>query len=71
MDSKVLLGKILHRINDKKTSQVDGYNSFGYLKETNQDVFLTRENGDDTRIPFEKILKAIEAYKNNIELYDL
>jgi len=70
MDSKILLGKILQRFFDKKVAQVEGYNSFGYLKETNQAVRLTREGGADTVVPFKKIIKGIEAYKANPQLYD-
>ena len=70
MDSKILLGKILQRFYDRKAAQVEGYNSFGYLKETNQSVLVTRQAGADTVIPFEKIIKGIEAYKANPQLYD-
>jgi len=69
MDSKILLGKILQRFSDQKTAQVEGYNSFGYIRETDNAVFVTREAGDDTFIPFEKILKVIEAYKLRPNLY--
>lgn len=70
MDSKILLGKILQRFFDKKIAKVEGYNSFGYLRETNNSVYVTREGGDDTLIPFNKIIDGIEAYQSNSELYD-
>jgi hypothetical protein len=70
MDSKILLGKILQRFSDKKKSQVKGYNSFGYIYETNSAVYVTRENGNDTAISFDKIIVAIDAYKEFPELYD-
>jgi len=70
MDSKILLGKILQKFKDKKISHVSNYNSFGYIKETDNAVFVTRESGNDTRLPFEKILIAIDAFKDNSELYD-
>lgn len=69
MDSKILLGKILQRFSDKKIAQVEGYNSFGYIRETDNAVFVTREAGNDTLIPFENILKVIEAYKLKPNLY--
>lgn len=69
MDSKILLGKILQRFNDTKISKVDDYNSFGYIGETNNSVFVTREKGKDTAIPFEKILIGINEYKTNPDLY--
>ena len=70
MDSKILLGKILQRFFDKKISKYKSYNSFGYLRETNSAVDLTREKGQNTKIPFVKILIGIESYKENPKLYD-
>ncbi|MBL4879801.1 MAG: hypothetical protein JKX82_00620 [Oleispira sp.] len=70
MNSKILLGKILQRFCDKRISQVEGYNRFGYLRETHNSVYVSRENGKDTRIPFEKILDGIEAFKAKPELYN-
>ena len=69
MDSKILLGKILQRFKDKAVAKVEGYNSFGYIRETENSVFVTREAGEDTPVPFEKILKGIDAYKSNTALY--
>ena len=69
MDSKILLGKILQRFKDKTFAKVDGYNSFGYIRETDKAVFVTREAGEDTPIPFVKILKGIDAYKSNTTLH--
>ncbi len=69
MDSKILLGKILQRFSDKKTAQVEGYNGFGYIRETESAVLVTREAGEDTPVPFSKILKGIDAYKSDTSLY--
>lgn len=69
MDSKILLGKILQRFKDRKVAKVIGYNSFGYIRETENSVFVTREAGADTAIPFEKILIGIDAYKKNNSLF--
>jgi hypothetical protein len=69
MDSKILLGKILQRFKDKAVAKVEGYNSFGYIRETKNSIFVTREAGKDTVIPFEKILKGIDAYKSNSTMY--
>jgi len=70
MHSKILLGKILQRFADCKVAQVKGYKSFGYIKETNNAVILSRENGVDTPVPFGKIELGIEAYKSNTTLYN-
>jgi len=70
MDSKILLGKILQRFSDRSVSKVEGYNSFQYLRETDNSVYVGREKGQDTSIPFKKIIVGIEAFKENPELYD-
>ncbi len=70
MDSKILLGKIIQRFKDQKESQVIGYNSFGFIRETNDAVYVTRQAGKDTKIPFSKILVAIDAFKESPELYN-
>ncbi|RZK10503.1 MAG: hypothetical protein EOO46_10535 [Flavobacterium sp.] len=69
MDSKILLGKILQRFCDAKITKVTGYNSFGYIKETGNAVYVTRENGKDTRVSYEKVIIGIEAYKIQPTLY--
>ncbi len=70
MDSKILLGKILQRFFDRKVAKVEGYNKFEYLKETSSSVYVSRETGDDTPVPFKKIIVGIEIYQQNPELYD-
>jgi hypothetical protein len=70
MDSKILLGKILQRFKDNKIARVEGYFEFGYIRETEKTVYVTREKGKDTPIPFKKILEGIEVYKSNPELYN-
>jgi len=70
MDSKILLGKILQKFKAQKVAQVQGYKSFGYIRETENMVYVTREAGKDTPISFEKMKAAIEAYKSNPHLYN-
>lgn len=70
MDSKILLGKILQKFKAQKVAQVQGYKSFGYIRETENMVYVTREAGKDTAIPFEKIEVGIRAYKSNPKLYN-
>ncbi len=69
MDTKILIGKILQKFKAQKIAQVQGYKSFGYIRETENMVYVTRETGMDTAIPFEKIKIGIEAYKSNPNLY--
>jgi len=70
MESEFLLDKILKAFREKKIAQVEGYNSFGYIRETGKAIWVTREKGQDTQIPFIKILKGINAYKAKPELYN-
>lgn len=71
MNSHILLGKILQRFCDSGISRVEGFNSFEYLRETCNTVYLKRENGQETSIPFKKIIVGIEAFKLNPELFNL
>ena len=69
MNSLILLEKILQRFKDRGITKVQGYNSFGYLRETPNSVYVSREDGIDTPVPFEKIRIGIEAFQSNILLY--
>ena len=71
MNSNILLGKILQRFCDSGISRVEGFNSFEYLRETSIYVYVKRENGQETSIPFKKIIVGIEAFKLNPELFNL
>ncbi len=70
MDARILLGKILQRFYDKRVAQVKAYNAFGYLRETDHSVWVSRETGQDTEITFQKILLGIEAYQSKPDLYN-
>lgn len=69
MESKILLGKILQRFRDQQFVQVEGYNRFEYIRETEKAVWVTREKGADTPVPFNKLIKGIEAFQNDPNLY--
>lgn len=69
MESRILLGKILQRFSDSKVAKVDGYNTFGYLRETSTAVYVSREKGKDSRVSFANIIAGIEAYQSNSSLY--
>ena len=70
MNSDEILAKILHKFRDTQFSQVPGYKRFGYIRETDSVVVVSRQDGEDTRIPFSKIKQGIEAVKDDITLYD-
>jgi len=69
MHSKILLGKILQRFADQKTAKGHSRSSFDYIRETQNAVFVTRLNGLDTEIPFDKIGMGIDLYKSDPSLY--
>lgn len=69
MDSLILVGKILQKFKDRGSVEVDGYNTFTYINETQNSVLVGRENGADTPIPFEKIKLGVEAFQSNTDLY--
>lgn len=63
MDSKILLGKILQRFKDQKITKVEGYNTFEYIKEQKNKLYVTRENGKDTAPPSLKSLLLLMHLK--------
>ena len=63
-DNYKILQKMLEAFRNNGYAQVKGYNRFGYLKETDKAVFVSRETGKDTRVPFDKILLGIEALQD-------
>ncbi len=71
MDSKIILGRLLQKFIDLQVSQFADYNEFGFVSLSVSSVTVSRENGDDTPLPFKKIITAIEGYQRNNELYDL
>ena len=70
MDSKIILGRILEKFIENKISKYAGYASFGYVSHSDNIIIVTREKGNDTKVPFKKILAGIEAYKLNYKLYE-
>ena len=70
MENKIILGRILQRFIDRQVAQVGSYNAFGFVKIKNSSILVSREAGEDTPIPFSKLIIGIEAYKEHLELYD-
>lgn len=68
-DPKIILGKILKRFTDNKEALSIEKKRFAYIRETDNAVWVSREDGEDTRVPFDKLLTGIEAYQENVELY--
>jgi len=65
-----VLSIILNEFRSNGYSQVKGYNRFGYIRETENSVVVSRETGKDTRIPFLKIKQGIEAVKSDPSVYN-
>jgi hypothetical protein len=70
MNSKIILDRILQRFVEQGYAQVEGYNHFGYINLKEAVVTVSRENGNETPIPFKKILIAIEGYQMKPEDYN-
>ena len=68
-----VVAEIVRRFKSRGYSQVENckrhYNKFGYLRETAGSVYVSREKGQDTPIPFSKISIAIEAVRKDREVY--
>lgn len=61
---------ILQRFRTQRVSQVPGYNSFRYVRETESAVVVGRERGKDTRIPFAKLEAGVCAVRRDPQTYD-
>lgn len=70
MNPQILLGRILQKFIDQGYSQYKDYKRFTFLHYAKSSFYVGRENGKNTRIPFAKILLAIEAYQQNPGWYD-
>ena len=68
-DNYKILQKMLEVFRSNGFAQVKGYNRFGYLRETDTAVFVSRETGKDTRVPFDKVLLGIEALQDDSNIY--
>jgi len=67
--STELVQEIIKRFREIRNSQVQGYYSFGYIRETKNAVIVSRETGQGTRIPFSKIETAIDAVRSDDSVY--
>lgn len=69
-DSKILLGKILQRFEDKGYVKIADYNWFGRVKEGASHLEVLRENKNTARIDFKRMIITIESYQSNSEAYN-
>ncbi len=61
---------LLSRFRERGVAQVEGYNKYGYIGETDNAVIVSRERGNDTRVPFATIEKAIGVVRNDPKVYN-
>lgn len=65
-----LVKEIINRLKRQGHCQVEGYNKFVYIRETDESIFLSREKGTEALIPHSKIARAIEVVQNDPAIYD-
>lgn len=67
--SQELTKEIVKRFRERGVSRVPGYNRFGYISESDSAVYVSRERGQNTRIPFSKIEQVIKAVRKDTNVY--
>lgn len=60
---------LVQRLKTRGVAQVEGYRAFRFLRETELGVVVSREAGEDTAIPFAKIVEAVEAARKDPAVY--
>jgi hypothetical protein len=61
---------IIERIQKRGFAQMPGYNRFGFVSRTENSLTVSREKGEQTKIPFTTIEKALKAIKTNYSVYN-
>lgn len=61
---------IIQAMKSQGYSKVEGYNKFTYIRDQSEYIEIGRENGKDTKIYFDKMLRGIEEFQTNNDLYD-
>lgn len=68
--SNVVLAKIINNFKKQKIAQVQGYNQFKYIRETGSTRIIQRENGSEAKVPFPKLIIAIEGVQKSSTFYN-
>jgi hypothetical protein len=68
--TREVVDMILSRLSEQGTAQVEGYNSFGFVRRTPSAVIVSRENGLDTPISLSRLEMAVEAVRKDPRIYD-
>ena len=61
--------ELLQKFEDTGVAQVEGYNSFGFIRRTDNGFYISREAGEDTYIPNKKLDQAIDAVRQDPSVY--
>jgi hypothetical protein len=61
---------IVSRFRNIGIAQVTGYNSFSYIRETDNAVIIGRECGSDARVPIATIREAVKIVRSNPHVYN-
>lgn len=64
-----ILLKILSRLRQRGYAQVPGYNRFGFVRQADSYLVVSREKGKDTNIPYNKLAVAIDAVRKDSKVY--
>jgi len=69
MQTSQIIRQIVKRFQQQGYAQVPGYNRFDYVGKGESYVIISRENGNDTKIPFSKLAESIEAVRKDFRVY--
>jgi len=64
-----MVSALISRLKQRGYAQVTGYNRFGFVRQADNYVVVSRENGKDTKIPYSKLAVAIEAVQKDSKVY--
>ena len=68
-DIESVIQDILNALRQERVAQVPRHVPFQYVRQTAQAVILRRRNGNDTRVPFSVVGKAIDAIRKDNSVY--
>ena len=61
--------RLIQKFMDNGYSKFENYYRFGFVQLKKNTLIVGRETGQDTSIPFAKLLKGIIVYQQNLKLY--
>jgi hypothetical protein len=67
--SNAVIEDIVRTLREVRVAQVLGYAAFRFLRRSGESLLVQRQNGNEARIPFSVIRKAIDAVREDHTLY--